>query len=343
MIILTTDPHFTDRPRDAHRLGLFGWLRQMVDAYDAHTVMFLGDMTVFKDNHSSKLVNSLVNGLKIIAEKAEVIIIKGNHDFMDIDRPFFYFLNAIPNITFISKPCIRKVGGVRMLFLPHTKDVSEWNKYIDAFKYIDEQDKPVYAFAHQTAHQALASNGFKLDGVSLDTFEALAEVVFSGDVHVPQELGNVIHIGSPYRVHFGDKFDPRCMMLDEIDDTIEDIYFPCLRRWTLNVRDASEIRDNKDLHKGDQVVIKIELPREDLPDWVKHRKAVVDACAKKKLEVFGIELHTKKKRARVRVDKDDDEPSLVTKTPIEIVTGYCRSNSLPSRTRKMGIALLDDN
>ncbi len=337
MIILTTDPHFTDRPKDAHRFGLFKWLCKMVDIHKAHTVMFLGDMTVFKDNHSSKLVNGLVAGLGMVSKKAEVIIIKGNHDFMDIDLPFFYFLNAIPNIRFISSPCIREVGGRDMLFLPHTKDMSEWDEYTKA------RIKPVYAFAHQTVHQALASNGFKLDGVSLEIFESLAEVVFAGDVHVPQELGNVIHIGSPYTVHFDDKFDPRCMLLDEEDDTIEDIHFPCLRRWTLNVRDASEILDNKDLHKRDQVIVKVELPREDLPDWIKHRKAITAACKKKGLEVFGIELHAQKKRARIRVDKEDAEPTLVTKTPNEIVTGYCRSNSLPSRVRKMGVALLDDD
>jgi len=336
MIILTTDPHFTDRPKDAYRLDLFRWLSKMIDKYKADTIIFLGDMTVFKDNHSSKLVNSLVAGLEMLSQKAEVIIIKGNHDFMDIDLPFFYFLNAIPNIVFISSPCMRKVGGVDMLFLPHTKDISEWDMYIHM------RHKPVYAFAHQTANQALASNGYLLDGISLDIFEALAEVVFAGDIHVPQELGNVIHIGSPYTINFNDTFEPRCMVLDEVDDTIEDIYFPCLRRWKLKIRDASEILNNKDLHKGDQVMVEIELPREELPDWIKHRKAIVTACKKKELEVFGIELHAQKKRARVRVDKQDSEPSLVTKTPAEIVMGYCRSNSLPSRVRKMGIALLDD-
>ncbi|RPI87194.1 MAG: hypothetical protein EHM40_23155, partial [Chloroflexi bacterium] len=79
--LVTSDLHLTDRPRDAHRFGLFKWLAKKQRKHGVKATFILGDITDKKDNHSSALVNRVVNELTQL--EPPVYVLKGNHDFID--------------------------------------------------------------------------------------------------------------------------------------------------------------------------------------------------------------------------------------------------------------------
>src|SRR5579862_9272651 len=98
--LVSSDTHFSSRPKDAYRLGLFPWLIKQQEKYQTDAMFLLGDLTEGKDRHESGLVNQIVHGLTLL--KPPVYICMGNHDYLSPDMPFFKFVNHIEGVHFDS-------------------------------------------------------------------------------------------------------------------------------------------------------------------------------------------------------------------------------------------------
>lgn len=272
--MLVTDIHLTAKPDDEYRWGLFPWIKAQCRKHKIRTLFFLGDTTDAKDYHSSTLVNRIVNALLDLKEEVDdIVILLGNHDYLRDGNAFFEFLNTYPGITFVSKPTEFYTNVDRaILLLPHTKNLAEWDQF-DFSKYD-------YVFMHQTVNGSLASNGQVMEGELGSRFLMLPQVqIYSGDIHVPQDIGDVRYIGSPYHVHFGDAFKPRCIILDEDDREIE-VHFETISRITIRATGFNDFCDqiSRLTKKGDQIKIVLELSQEDKYDWDRIRKDILDLC-----------------------------------------------------------------
>ena len=93
-LLLTSDWHFSDNPRDAYRFGAVERIRQIGVEHDVDHFYILGDLTDFPDHHSAAFTNQVVDTLSKFAEHCHVTIIRGNHDASDPAIPFFRFINA---------------------------------------------------------------------------------------------------------------------------------------------------------------------------------------------------------------------------------------------------------
>lgn len=334
-ILLATDLHFSDSPRDSYRFGLFDFLIAQRAKHKANLTLILGDLTNEKDKHSSRLVNSIVDGLVRLAAEAPVIILKGNHDYQsDPDSPFFDFLNRMKNIRFVVKPQTWITSEEsKLLFLPHFSDENAW----DNFR-LDK--RPDYAFIHQTVTGAISESGRRLDGFSLKPLKRLKCPVFGGDVHKPHEIGPVTYVGPPYHVRFGDNFVPRCLVLNEETGKTRDIHFECPRKWSITLRDPEDLKDHDYLRKGDQIKVTLELTREEITDWKNHKDLLAKSLSALGLVSYGIELKVQK--AKKRKEVQDEVVAMKNRTPGEILGSFCNSEKLPRDIRKIGRKLLGE-
>lgn len=329
--ILTADIHLTDARRDSYRFDLFPFLAKQAKKYKVDRIYFLGDITDAKDHHSSKLVNQTVAAYQSLPVPSTILM--GNHDFKDPNHPFFNFLNFVPNVEFISKPLFKTKESV--LCLPHTKDIEAWDDYRN------QMEKAEYIFIHQTVNGALASNGHALPGLPLDLFDDLDGQVYSGDIHVPQIIGSVTYVGSPYTVHHDDKFEPRILLLQNGKET--DLYFDTVRKWSLEIGDVDELYKNKKLREGDQIVITVKLTREEAVEWRNHKEAVLQACQELGLELNGLKYTLPKRVAIKRARLDDTiEDSDVPRKPEDILRAFCKREQVGVRLRDAGLAYLED-
>ena len=98
--LLIGDPHLSDRPRDDYRFALFDQVRVWQDIHKPQATFLLGDLTHEKDRHSAALVNKTVEG--ILKLKPPVFILKGNHDYIDPENPFFKFTWVSISIASVS-------------------------------------------------------------------------------------------------------------------------------------------------------------------------------------------------------------------------------------------------
>lgn len=286
--LLVSDLHLTANPRDAYRWELFKWMRVKVfKRYGVERLHILGDLTDAKDNHSSTLVNRIVDELATTAEMVEVDVLQGNHDYLKKDEAFFRFLDLIPGCRFIDQ--IRRDAD--LLYLPHTRTPNEdWS----AIPWNDS----AYVMMHQTVTGSVASNGSQMEGeleASILPQYKHRPKIYSGDIHVPQVIGDVEYVGSPYHVHFGDRFTPRAVLLDKNGQAC-DLHFPTISKFVVNVSEKVDELVEAGLESGDQVKVRVDLPAALFCDWPVIRQRVEDICSDLQVDLRGIEMIGKRVR-----------------------------------------------
>jgi DNA repair exonuclease SbcCD nuclease subunit len=329
-LLLCTDLHFSDSPKDRYRFDFIEHISKQVGALKADAIVILGDLTDRKDNHSAILVNAIIAGLRVLRNQHPVYILKGNHDYLaDPTLPFFKFLNHIEGINFVTEPTIHD----GLFFIPHLTDVAQWKK-LPAMA-----DKPLKAaFIHQTVSGAVSESGQRLDGFPLKPMRRLHCPVYGGDIHKPQTIGPVIYIGPPYHIRFGDNFEPRYLIFDTVTAKHKTYHFDCPRKWMLNVRDPEEILKDERLREGDQVKVKLELTREEMPDWAVKKQVITDILRELKLDSFGVELKVQK-QTTVK-ERGQRRGNAGARDPNEIVRNFSKREKVSTVVRDVGLELL---
>lgn len=324
--IICSDLHLTANPADEYRWGLFSWLAQQGASYDAKSIAILGDLTDAKDYHSADLVNNVVRHLTVLSWLFDVRILMGNHDYLKGGHAYFQFLNELPRVRFFTKPTDTGDEGEMCLWLPHSKNPGADWKTIDMthFRYI---------FMHQTIKGAKASNGQLMDGESLPDLSNLGKI-YSGDIHVPQVIGPIEYVGSPYHVHFGDRFRPRCILLRE-DGSTKDLRFPTINRITVDVESVADLASER-LHAGDQVKVRAHLQRSELHDWLAIRRALAKVLEEKQVSCHGIELIAPKLIQRVGVTNQPRAGS-----PARVIAEFVEREDWGGDMLQTGLEFLD--
>lgn len=335
--IITTDLHYTANPADEYRWGLFPWLREQAKVHGAKSVAILGDLTDAKDFHPATLVNRIVAEIHELAEVVDqVYILCGNHDYLKDGHPFFSFLCAIPGVIFINSILSETDDDLPVLWLPHSKNPSkDWAGFKDLSWYS-------HIFMHQTMSGSVASNGQEMEGEGvekLDWFKAGADLpeILSGDIHVPQKLGLVEYVGSPYPVHFGDKFDARCILMRK-DKTRKNLYFDTIGRPSFVVDDINqlfEISEGGLVKAGDQAKFKVVLPQSEQHEWPRWRTLIEGFCRSHKVELCGLRLEINKSRRRLKASKSSKALS-----PEEVLVEFVHNEGLTADALEAGLEVL---
>ncbi len=333
--IVTSDLHLTEKPQDVYRFGLFPWLMEQCIEYKVKYVFILGDLTDFKDNHSAKLVTDIVHYLTNLAKFAKVIILKGNHDYVDPYRPFFGFLNRMEQVKFVITPkrCMG-LGGSTFMMLPHSRDPLEDWKDLD----ISDTRGIDYIMMHQTMKGSLASNGTAMDGLKKSIFKKSKSHIFSGDIHVPQIIGNVEYVGSPYHIHFGDKFEPRVLLVS--GGTQRDLHYPTICKHTVRLTKPERLRDWPGLRPGDQIKVRLSLGRAEYVDWQKHKREIISICNDLDLELYGVELEERNPNNKKNKDKQSEMTFI--SDPHKIYDRFCKRQKTSKYLTRLGSKLIEE-
>lgn len=328
-ILVTADLHLTDNPKDAYRWELFPWLIKKAKKYKTSHILILGDLTNEKDRHPSTLVNRICQSISYLP--GIKIVLKGNHDFLSADNPFFGFLRSFENINFISKPEYIKLGNLgECLFLPSAKN---WEKEWDG---LDFKACHNFIFTHQPYDGCISENGTRLGGVPPSIFKGVDAKIISGDIHVPQKIGKRIeYVGAPYRIRFGDEYKPRVMLIKSKDNII-DLHFPAKNKVLVTIKDVSDLDELIYLSEGDQVKVRVRLKRSEYPNWPKIRSKIQDVVKEHKLELCGLSLVSKVTRPT------DMEVQTKASKPDEIVRDYAERYKLKKSMLNAGLTLLKE-
>jgi len=250
--LITGDWHLDSQARNKYRHTFVEQtLPEMIKDLHIHRLIILGDLCQDKDRHNAELVNRVVNQISKLSRLCQVIILQGNHDYIDPTNPFFAFLARISDVMWINKPTF--IGSE--LFLPHTRDYQkDWNG-VDFQRAIFRGSGFDRIFAHQTF--AGANVGPRtLDGIPLSVFPEEVEVI-SGDIHVPQKIENLRYVGAPYTINFGDNYKPRVLVLRS--DKITTLPVPGPQKVIVEIDMSVQPRIMPKLNRGDMVKVRATL------------------------------------------------------------------------------------
>jgi len=297
------------------------------------TLCILGDLTDAKDFHSNAFTNRIADWLVDLYQRSGVsalYILVGNHDYYQQGFPNFKFMRHVKGFHYVDVPT--DVSGMSeeeatVFMLPYAKHpAAEWHG-LDFTQY-------QFVFMHQTVTGAIASNGQRMDGESLPDL-ASAGKVYSGDIHVPQVIGPVEYVGSPYQVHFGDNFEPRVVLMKR--HGAQSISFKGVfpRRRMITVASLAELK-NYELKAGDYAKVRLKLPRAEHHEWQRRKAAVQELLSRVGVHCEGIELVSGVARKSLH-----DAPTQSHKmTPAQRVLRYVERDELGGDVLDAGLELL---
>lgn len=330
--LVTSDWQLDNNPRDRYRTDwVVNDLPKLIDKYKVDQLLFLGDLCESKDAHPAPLVNEIVNCFYQISQTCRITILQGNHDFLHNAHPFFEFVSNFPNVKWISKPTELD----NCLYLPHTRD------YKQDWKHIGFTKEYQYIFAHNI-FDGVKANGQKLTGISTKIFPDTAQVI-SGDVHEPQELddGKIIYVGSPLLCDFGDDYQPRVLLLDDL--LIKSIRVQGVQKrliditWEGSPIDIDAWKRLYSANEGDIVKIRANLSMKDVADWSNIRQELELWATKNNWVINTIQpvvTYVQGERQKlVNSSKKSDE---------EYLTTFVSRSGADKKTAEVGKELMED-
>ena len=294
--------------------------------HHVRTLLCLGDLTDAKDYHSAELTNRIVKSVADLPIE-DIKILAGNHDWLKRGHEYFRFLNRLPNVSFITEPTEdADVHGVATYYLPYSKNPDkDWvGRDFSHYNYL---------FLHQTLKGAVASNGQTMEGETLPALNAGR--VFSGDIHVPQNIGGLTYVGSPYHVHFGDNFKPRCILIDRRGRE-SDLHFETIKRVSVKVEGLRQLR-NLAFRAGDQVKVTLSLTPSEGHDWSRIKREAIAILTEAGVNLQGFELNLPRAARRVLVGGTEGQGRL---TPPNLVWDYVNREELGGEALEVALEVL---
>ena len=330
-ILLSGDWHFTSKSQDAYRFKIFPWLVEQIREHSVSTVVILGDLTDAKDRHSSALVNQVCDGLLALSQEAKVVVLKGNHDYVDEGCPYFKFIQAFPHIDYVSDVSFRYIANVKCALIPHQRGRVDWEVVARRLT----ETKSELALLHHTFHGAVTSLDFMLEGDSPAPLTKTSAQVFSGDIHVPQVVGPVTYVGSPYTIRFMPTTRPCRVVVWEQGGKSWDIPFPGVTRSTLQVTVGRPVSLDH-IAPGDQVKIQLRGKRRDLADISNTKRQMIEKLQNAGAEVCGVEVSIIESR---RAQETPIKPS-VGVDPLDALHRFAKTQKVSEACVRMGERLL---
>ena len=268
--LVTADWQLADGARDRYRIDFVRQrLPKIIEKYQITELLILGDLTESKDCHPASLVNEVVGCIHELSRECQVVILRGNHEYLQIDNPFFEFVNRFDNVKWINKP--EEWAGC--LFLPHTRNYKQDWKDINFSGH-------EFVFAHNIFTGVNAANGHALSGIPPSIFPKDAQVI-SGDVHEPQSFDCITYVGSPYLCDFGDSYEPRVLMLDGKRRVSIKVGGQQKRVITVDWDEEESIFHHPNTNPGDIIKFVVNLKMEHVAKWAEIR-ALVEQWAHKR-------------------------------------------------------------
>lgn len=328
--MLATDPHLTARPEHAYRIKWLEWLKEQVIANGITALTLMGDLSDAKDNHPGALLNDIGDRIKSLAEVVETHILYGNHDGPSPERAYWRIL-AMAGVGYYTTAQVNEINGVPVIFSP-------WGTEDAGIKLLQQNPSVHSMFMHATAQGSVVENGTVMEGGCPSRFKppGCLTHVWSGDIHVPQDCGDIRYIGSPYHIHYGDKYSGAVVIYDHATQEETRLAYDAAPR-LLAPHIAFGVPHVLGRHRvGDRMKVTVETAEEILPkDWIEYRNTLRQTLVAQGIIVTSISLDR-------RVAKASMEPPSMRRSDESVVRTYGERQGYGPEIVEAGVTIVKD-
>lgn len=208
---LITDTHFGVHPLQLHK-----WLDMQKEYFDKFFIPLVkkksskGDIIVhlgdYFDNRTALEVSVLDFGIKLMEQLSALLpvhLLLGNHDLYTLktrDCHSMRWAKYMPNVHLYEEPKMVEFDGKTSLMLPWVESHSDMASILSNLTKVD------HIFCHSDLKGAKGNLKAKPleHGVELESFSKVGNV-WSGHIHLRQQMKNFLYLGSPYHLDRNDK------------------------------------------------------------------------------------------------------------------------------------------
>lgn len=273
--VVFSDPHFYSNPSKSELSsnGISTWLEAQVNIvrsiylycaqHDIKTVVINGDLFEEKNRIPIQTYNIVWKLLKEGKEEYDIsfIINTGNHDF--ISTTLDSSLQPISEIaTVVSVPS--RLSNLTLI--PYGK--------IDDIYIKPESDKDILFLHEEISGLTYGEYDYETPGIKLDSkkLQDLGwQYIFNGHIHKPQEIGNIINIGSIMRQDWGEANDVK-RFVHYKNGKVKSINIDCPK--FIQINSITELEDYKQLVTEAEIdqdyynFYRIDVSSDQLDHWV---------------------------------------------------------------------------
>lgn len=322
--LLATDFHLDDKPENEYRWAIWEHILQAVIQYEIESVFILGDWVDRKDRFPARFINRLFDEVYKICARCPLYVLRGNHDTSMQPPSYFDFAatKICAGFEYITIP--QSFGpNYNLLMLPFTaRPKTDW-----AGMTLSDYDA---VFMHATVPGSVVENGMVMEN---ENFPILPRSVkfYSGDVHVPQKVRNVVYVGAPHPIRFGDNFPCRMVVLDHEYNITMEIPLSPPRKLMADIRDIGDL-NSLTARWGDQIKIRFNCPPEAIEHWGATEQQIIQWAREKGVTVAGTECIV---GTRTPGNLDAEE------SPEHILRGFADREGISEELLKTGLDLLE--
>lgn len=281
---------------------------EVAKKYSVKRIFLLGDVFELKDRIPARIM--ILFAEAVAKFTCPLTILKGNHDFAEDDYAPIRLLEREGKVKFIAAPYI----NMEIAFLPYFRKyetfTEEWKKLHGTIKGDTGFDVGVKLFLfHNTVPGSKFANNRKAEGeFDLPTFANIRYL--AGDIHLPQKVGPIQYLGSPYQVDFGEEGQDKFVYLYKAhEDTLVpvELNYPKFVNVELDEQGCYPAIP-KDVLEGNYVKLKGEVLKE-YKEAVEYTKKQIEKGYNPKFVISTVKYRADKK-ARIETVKSDHQAVL---------------------------------
>lgn len=223
-VLISADLHVHSHKRSTDRLHdclrCLDWIFQTAADREINAILIAGDLFHDRQKIDVLTYQKTYEIFKKWSHTAKVYLLLGNHDmwhYQKWDVSSVYPLGALPNVQIMNEPCVERIFGVDVAFLPYThdpiKDIADLKaKVLIAHLAVDGAK-----FNRHTVSEVSIEHDGEMTKVGANIFSDFKQV-FLGHYHIAQQLDkNVEYVGSPLQLDFGEAFQDKHIVVCDLE------------------------------------------------------------------------------------------------------------------------------
>ena len=183
----------------------------------------VGDWNHVRESTNVRIYKLSLKIAEILTQKFKrgVFVILGNHDVYYKDRTDTHSLEGFDkiykNFYIYSEPSILSINHHKFLMLPWIENLTELRSQVQ------RNNSAKYVFCHADFKGFSFNKVQKLEHGLEHSDTQQFEKIYSGHIHIRQEKGNVLYVGTPYEMDRGDRGNTKGFyVLDVTDKKVTD-------------------------------------------------------------------------------------------------------------------------
>lgn len=241
-------------------------------------ILHLGDY--FDDRNNIK-VNVLHYGIDLLKNLSEILpvhLLIGNHDLYTektLDIHSLSWTKLLPNVKLYEKPEIMTFDNASCLMMPWVTSQAEEIQILSNFK-------ANYVFCHSDLRGAKNNQMTEIKGgIDVKHFQKYRQV-YSGHIHLKQNINNFQFVGCPYHLDRNDKNDTKGILVLDFEtgktEFIANNYSPEYKTLVidkesdlLKIQKMNFAKDKIDLKISNKLIIENKVVRSQIEALVQNR------------------------------------------------------------------------